>query len=78
MEEMSVSNKGISRVYALLIACAMMMLGGCASTQYVESERDPWQGFNRTMYGFNDGLDRALLKPAAKGYKAVAPDFVSQ
>jgi len=51
-------------------------MSGCASTQYVESERDPWQGFNRTMYGFNDGLDRAILKPAAQGYKAIAPDFV--
>lgn len=53
-----------------------MLLNGCASTQYVESERDPWQGFNRTMYNFNDGLDRAILKPAAQGYKAIAPDFV--
>jgi phospholipid-binding lipoprotein MlaA len=28
------------------------------------------------MYGFNDGLDRAILKPAAQGYQAIAPDFV--
>jgi len=76
MEEMSVSKQGISKICALLLACAVMILSGCASTQYVADERDPWQGFNRTMYGFNDGLDRALLKPAAKGYKAVAPDFV--
>jgi phospholipid-binding lipoprotein MlaA len=53
-----------------------MMLSGCASTKYVADERDPWQGFNRTIYKFNDGLDRALLKPAAKGYTAIAPDFV--
>jgi len=68
--------KGISKFYLVLLACAVMMLSGCASTQYVADERDPWQGFNRSMYGFNDGLDRALLKPAAKGYKAIAPDFV--
>jgi len=52
------------------------VMTGCASTEYVENERDPWQGFNRTVYGFNDTLDQALLKPAAKGYQAVAPDFV--
>ena len=76
MEEMSVSIRGMSKSCAVLLICAVMMLSGCASTQYVANERDPWQGFNRTMYGFNDGLDRALLKPAAKGYKAIAPDFV--
>ena len=76
MEEMSVPKQGISKICIVLFTCIVMMLGGCASTQYVASERDPWQGFNRTMYGFNDGLDRAILKPAAKGYQAVAPDFV--
>jgi phospholipid-binding lipoprotein MlaA len=76
MEEMSVSKIGISKLCVVLLACVIMMLSGCASTQYVANERDPWQGFNRTMYGFNDGLDRALLKPAAKGYQAISPDFV--
>ncbi len=76
MEEMLVSKKWESKLFVVLFACITMMVGGCASTQYVANERDPWQGFNRTMYGFNDGLDRALLKPAAKGYKAIAPDFV--
>ncbi len=70
------SKIGISRFCVVLLACVIMMLSGCASTQYIADERDPWQGFNRTMYGFNDGLDRALLKPAAKGYQAISPDFV--
>jgi phospholipid-binding lipoprotein MlaA len=34
---------------------------------------DPWQGFNRAVFRFNDTLDRYALKPVAKGYKAVAP-----
>ena len=68
--------RGVSKFGAVFLAAALLLLNGCASTQYVESERDPWQGFNRAMYGFNDGLDRAILKPAAQGYKAVAPDFV--
>jgi phospholipid-binding lipoprotein MlaA len=76
MEEILVSIRGMSKFSVALLVCAVMMLNGCASRQYVADERDPWQGFNRTIYGFNDGLDRALLKPAAEGYKAVAPDFV--
>ena len=70
------NTRGISKYYTILLVTIALLMSGCASTQYVESERDPWQGFNRTMYGFNDGLDRAILKPAAQGYKAIAPDFV--
>jgi phospholipid-binding lipoprotein MlaA len=76
MEEMSVANKGMAKFCVVLLCLAAVMLNGCASKQYIADERDPWQGFNRTVYGFNDGLDRAILKPAAKGYQAVAPDFV--
>ncbi|PIE25543.1 MAG: hypothetical protein CSA60_00210 [Neptuniibacter caesariensis] len=35
---------------------------------------DPWEGFNRVMFNFNDGLDTYALKPLAKGYQAVMPD----
>lgn len=62
--------------FGIVLIIAVMILSGCASTQHIENERDPWQGFNRAMYGFNDGLDRAILKPAAQGYKAIAPEFV--
>lgn len=34
---------------------------------------DPWEGFNRAVFGFNDRLDRYALKPLAKGYKKVTP-----
>ena len=70
--------RGVSKFCILLLSCLVMFISGCASTQYVESERDPWQGFNRTMYGFNDTLDRAILKPAAQGYQAITPEFVEQ
>lgn len=36
---------------------------------------DPAEGFNRSMYGVNDTLDRALLEPTAKAYRAVTPGF---
>jgi phospholipid-binding lipoprotein MlaA len=34
---------------------------------------DPLEGFNRAMYTFNDKMDRYILKPVAKGYRAVTP-----
>lgn len=34
---------------------------------------DPLERFNRAMYAFNDKLDGYVLKPVAKGYRAVTP-----
>ena len=35
--------------------------------------RDPYEKFNRSMYGFNKGLDRIALKPATNVYRFVIP-----
>lgn len=40
------------------------------------SEDDPWEGFNRAIFTFNDTLDTYALKPLAQGYQAVMPQFL--
>jgi phospholipid-binding lipoprotein MlaA len=42
------------------------------------SLRDPWEGFNRAIFSFNDGADRYVLKPAAVSYRQITPIFVQQ
>lgn len=42
------------------------------------TEEDPWEGFNRSMFTFNDAIDGAVLKPVAKGYKAITPTPVQK
>lgn len=37
---------------------------------------DPWEPFNRKVYSFNNTLDYYFLKPVAKGYQRVTPDFL--
>lgn len=37
---------------------------------------DPLEGFNRSMFNFNESLDASVLKPTAQAYQAVTPDFV--
>lgn len=37
---------------------------------------DTLENFNRRIYSFNVRLDKYLLKPIAKGYKTVTPEFV--
>lgn len=37
---------------------------------------DRFERVNRKIFAFNNGLDKVILKPTAKAYKAVTPDFV--
>ena len=38
------------------------------------SDVDPIEGFNREVWDFNLGLDKALVRPATRGYVNVVPD----
>ena len=40
------------------------------------ANKDPFEGLNRVFFSFNQSLDEALIKPAAKGYEKVVPTFV--
>lgn len=48
-----------------------LFLGGCATPH---NQKDPLEPFNRAMFGFNEAVDKAVIKPVAKGYKAVTPE----
>jgi len=39
---------------------------------------NPWAGWNRGTQTFNDHLDKAVLKPMAKGYQWITPEFVDE
>jgi phospholipid-binding lipoprotein MlaA len=54
-------------------ALAIAALAGCATTNGPPNPKDPWEGFNRSMFAFNDGLDKYALKPVAEGYEKVIP-----
>jgi len=58
--------------------CAELLLAatlaGCATTG--GNPADPLEPFNRAMFGFNDAIDGAVIKPVAKGYRAVVPGII--
>ena len=62
---------------SILVLLAALALGGCA-TAGGGDPRDPWEGLNRKTFAFNDALDKAVMKPIARGYRAVTPDFVQE
>jgi phospholipid-binding lipoprotein MlaA len=56
---------------------AALLTGGCATVPGgTPSSEDPWEGFNRKVYAFNDKVDETVMKPAAQAYKAVVPPLV--
>lgn len=58
---------------------SLSILLGCFSLPALAedpADADPWEGFNRAVFSFNDTLDRYALKPAAKSYKAITPDII--
>jgi len=55
---------------AALIAVAAGLLGGCATSG---NPKDPIEGFNRAMFGINEGLDQVIIRPVSSGYEALLP-----
>lgn len=64
--------QALCRMVALLMLAALQ---ACATVPRPDA-RDPLESFNRSMFGFNDAVDKAVIKPVATGYKAVTPDWV--
>ena len=63
-------------VLAALLA-ALLVLSGCATVNEARGgpgqRLDPWESWNRKVFGFNESLDRAVLKPVATTYSEVVP-----
>jgi phospholipid-binding lipoprotein MlaA len=57
---------------AALALGVTVLLAGCAGP----NPRDPYEGFNRAMFSFNDTVDTYALKPVATAYRNVLPNFV--
>lgn len=57
------------------IACLSLalLLSGCANAP---DRKDPLEPLNRKIYSFNDKVDKAILKPVAKGYEKITPQGV--
>lgn len=67
----------MTRPAVAFVALLSLFLVGCATAPNAKKDpRDPFEGFNRVSYKVTDAVDRAALKPVAKGYRAVTPQFV--
>lgn len=53
-------------------AVLLITLAGCASVAE-RDPRDPLEPLNRRVFAFNEAVDKAALKPIAKGYRTITP-----
>jgi phospholipid-binding lipoprotein MlaA len=60
----------------ILALLAAATLGACATTGGTRAslnEPDPYEGFNRGVWGFNQTVDKVAVKPVTKVYRTVTP-----
>ncbi len=63
-----------------LPALALVLALGACRTPSPESlaQNDPWEKTNRDIFEFNLSMDRAILRPVARGYRDVVPEFARE
>lgn len=50
-------------------------LSACSTTpSSTDAVYDPFENLNRKVYGFNEGVDKAVLGPVARGYANTVPE----
>lgn len=55
---------------------AAFSLSGCLTAG--PNPEDPYEDFNRQMFAFNEGLDKAVIEPVAHGYRAVTNEPIRE
>lgn len=58
----------------MVVLCLVTAACATQPTTLTDPDRDPWEGFNRKVHSFNTTVDRAVLRPVARGYDKVMPD----
>lgn len=59
----------------------ILLLGfniGCTTLDGPKNPDDPFESFNRSMYAFNETVDKYAFKPIAQGYQAITPEPVDR
>jgi len=69
-----VVNKSVNRGLLVLL----LLLSSVTFGEEARSNTDPWEGFNRKVFRFNEGVDKYLWLPATKGYRFITPDPIER
>ena len=78
--QFSATRALVERLFkALGLVTMLLSTSALASSPILEGENpDPFEELNRSIFTFNDYLDRNVLRPVARGYRAVTPDVAER
>ena len=68
-------SKGIEGLFCR-VAKAFIVTVILVTSPALQAGSDPYESLNRNIFAFNEFVDKWLLKPVAKGYRAITPGFV--
>jgi phospholipid-binding lipoprotein MlaA len=60
----------------IILLAGVLGLSTACTTMRAPSEADPLEGLNRSVDGFNQVVDKAVVKPLAQGYDKVTPSEI--
>ncbi len=62
----------------IILSIVFLLSAGCATLDGPPNPDDPYESFNRSMFAFNEGVDKYAFKPVAKGYNFVMPSAANK
>lgn len=65
-------------IFRTLILLMVVSSTACTTLQGPENPDDPYESYNRSMFAFNEGADKYVIKPIAEGYNYVMPEVASK
>jgi len=72
--------KAFYRPSGLALVCVLLLVVSMPTRAYDDYEQevnslDPWESMNRGIFAFNDRFDQWFIRPLAKGYRWIMPEF---
>ncbi|MBL4712100.1 MAG: VacJ family lipoprotein, partial [Gammaproteobacteria bacterium] len=71
-------SRQIKQLPFYIFLISIIFLSGCATLDGPENPDDPFESYNRSMFAFNEGVDKYAFKPVAQGYDFIMPNFASK
>jgi len=68
----------LQHLLRLLLSSLLIALSGCSTLDHQTDPNDPLEGYNRSMFEFNESVDKHLLKPVAQGYDTITPNLIQK
>lgn len=60
----------------LAVLATLLLVTTAAAAPATDEVYDPWEGYNRAVFGFNMKVDKTVIRPFARGYRDTLPQPV--